>query len=398
MFALKSQALFLMAVITGSALGASNLAVGPNAVVPDGAPLPSASGAHIDSACDNLGSCGDICPNVGSVFVGDFAYDESTGGFVVVDVVTPDGIFRMGSGGCDVTDYASYAGVSQRGCAVDNATGDVYTASWNDQTIWHLDGGFNVLGSQILGQSYAGLAVDETNRLLYAATNASPDQLIEYSINSDGSVSATGNSWDIPWQATSDGFSAAALEYDDCSSTFMSINQDANVMEYFRLASGGLVGAGSCPLPQSFGWGFGLDFASVELNVADIAAFACDFPIGLVEPDPAICGSSQELGLAITGDCPGRVTLTVRGATPGGRVAFVYSAASGSFTIPSGYSTCPGTTLPLGGTPTLLTTVLVNSDGLATFTGNAPAAACGVIKVVGLDIATCVSSGAEVVQ
>jgi len=299
MLVLRANALILATAIVSPAFGATEIAVGPNAVVPDGAPLPESYVTHDEDACDLLGQCGVICPNAASVFIGDFAYDASTGGFVVVDVVTPDGIFRMDSGACNITDYASYAGVSQRGCGIDNDTGNVYTGSWNDQTIWQLDNDFNVLGSQNFGEPFAGIAVDEAARMLYAVINASPDQLVEYAILDDGSLEPSGNRWEVPWQAFSDGFTAAALEFDDCSSTFMSINQDANAMEYFRLEGGALVGAGSCDLPLGFGWGFGLDFANVDLKIADIGAFSCDFPVETVEPDAAICGGGDIADLTL---------------------------------------------------------------------------------------------------
>ena len=132
--------------------------------------------------------------------------------------------------------------------------------------------------------------MDEENQLLYCSTNSNPDELIEYSINADASVTATGNRWPIPWQEVSTGNASASLEYDDCSQTFISINQDANAVEYFQIQSGNLVGTGSCLLSLGFGWGFGLDFASLELKVADIESLSCDFPVVSIEPDDAICG------------------------------------------------------------------------------------------------------------
>ncbi len=282
----------LLGMMTTPATASPQLAVGPNAVVPDGAPLPVAR-VSANAACDNLGECGQICPSSGSVFIGDFGYDATNDRFAVVDVTTVDGVFWMDAQSCTIGDYAAYAGVSQRGCAVDNDNGSVYTASWNDDSIWHLDKAFGVLGSQYFGEAYSGLAVDEADRLLYAMTNADPDELIEYAIEADGSVTATGNRWTVPWATFSDGYSSASLEYDDCSSTFMTINQDSNSMEYFQLQAGELVSVGACTLPVGFGWGFGLNFATVELKVADIAAFACDFPVISVEPDEMICGGGS---------------------------------------------------------------------------------------------------------
>ena len=289
---LKTLSAFVLTLgFAATTLAAPKLAVGPNAVVPDGAPLPAAYTTH-DASCDLLGNCGDICPNPSSIFIGDMGYDIAAGVFYAIDVVTPDGIFTI-DGSCVTGAEGAFAGVSQRGCAYDNTNGVIYTNSWNDQTIWYVDTDYNVIGSSFQGESFAGAAVDEANGLLYCSTNASPDQIIEYSINADASPTATGNRWDIPWQEFSDGYSAASLEYDDCSETFILVNQDANAAEYFSLDGGNLVAAGSCPLPASFAWGFGLDFASVTLKVADVAAFACDFPILEVEPDAAICGGGD---------------------------------------------------------------------------------------------------------
>ena len=298
----RAKVALLIALPAPAAFAAGSLAHGPNAVVPDGAPLPAPYVAHADAACDNLGTCGVICPSGGSVFIGDFAYDLANDRFAVIDVTSPDGIFWMDASTCVVESYGDYAGISQRACGYDNVNSVIYTASWNDETIWRLDDDFNVLGSQFFGEGYAGLPVDEDGTRLFAATNASPDMLIEYSIEPDGSVTPTGESWAFPWGGFSDDFSAASLEYDDCSETFMSINQDANTMEYFQIQGGALVNTGYCPLPLSFGWGFGLNFASVDLKVADIASFACDFPIISVEADEAICGSGEIPDLTIRYD------------------------------------------------------------------------------------------------
>ncbi len=298
----KASVAMLVTIPALPALAASNLAVGPNAVVPAGAPLPHSYVPQADAACDNLGLCGEICPSGSSIFIGDFAYDIANDRFAVVDVPAADGIFWMDGQSCAVGDYVAYAGLSQRGCGIDNDNGVVYTGSWNDSTIWRLDLNFNVLGSQYFGEAYAGLAVDEAGEMLYAMTNASSDELIAYAIQPDGSVQPTGDRWTIPWGGPSDGYSSASLEYDDCSGTFMSINQDANTIEYFQIQSGALINVGYCALPLGFGWGFGLNFATVELKVADIQAFACPFPVMGVQPEDMICGGGEVPDLSIRYD------------------------------------------------------------------------------------------------
>ncbi len=280
----------MVTISLAQARAATDLAIGPNAVVPAGAPMPASHLPGAQAACDHLGICGAICPSGGSFFVADFAYDKANDRFAVIDVTSPDGIFWLDAASCQIGDYGSFAGVSQRGCAIDNISGIIYTASWNDHTVWRLDKGFNVLGSQLFSEDFGGLALDEERSRLYAATTADPDELIEYEIGLDGEITPTGERWPIPWGAFNDGYSTASLEYDDCSETFMAINQDANEVEYFKLQGSSLVSTGHCPLPGGVGWGFGLDFARATLSVADIASHSCDFPIVSLAPDGAICG------------------------------------------------------------------------------------------------------------
>ncbi|MAE71919.1 MAG: hypothetical protein CME06_15815 [Gemmatimonadetes bacterium] len=286
----RGSAAAMVAIFVAQAPAATDLAIGPNAVVPAGAPLPAAYRPRATAACDHLGVCGTICPSGGSFFIADFAYDKANDRFAVIDVTSPDGIFWLDAASCQVGQYGSFAGVSQRGCAIDNLSGIVYTAGWTDHEVWRVDEGFNVLGSQSFEEDFGGLAVDEDGSRLYAATTADPDELIEYEIGLDGEITPSGRRWPIPWGAFSDGFSAASLEYDDCSGTFMAINQDANEMEYFKLQGSSLISTGHCPLPGGIGWGFGLDFARVTLSVADIASYSCDFPIVSLAPDGAVCG------------------------------------------------------------------------------------------------------------
>ncbi|MFG0330710.1 MAG: FG-GAP repeat domain-containing protein [Phycisphaerales bacterium] len=105
------------------------------------------------------------------------------------------------------------------------------------------------------------------------------------------------------------------------------------------------------------------------------------------------CGGGG-FDLAINGTCPGAVTLTVSGATPGGTVAFIYAFGRGSVTIPQG-NPCAGTTLDLDGSATLLDTARANASGEASVSGNAPAAACGRVFLQALDVATCSTSDVE---
>lgn len=87
--------------------------------------------------------------------------------------------------------------------------------------------------------------------------------------------------------------------------------------------------------------------------------------------------------LSATGSCPGSMTFSVSGETPGGSIAFIYGTP-GSFTW--------------GGTPCTGTTVNINAPTIAqnstatSITGTVPQGACGVIRVQAVDVATCTVS------
>lgn len=75
------------------------------------------------------------------------------------------------------------------------------------------------------------------------------------------------------------------------------------------------------------------------------------------------------------GTCPGAMTYKASGASAGDNVALVFAASTGNFTIPSG--ACAGTQLGLGSAGIqLVGTTSANGAGVATFSGNAPPAAC----------------------
>lgn len=99
----------------------------------------------------------------------------------------------------------------------------------------------------------------------------------------------------------------------------------------------------------------------------------------------------------LSGTCPGRVTLDIRNATPVSTLAILYAVSTGSAVIP-GNQPCPGTVLDLGnGGLRLVGTVQTDASGSATFSGNAPAAACGGYVQV-LDLNDCATSNVVRVQ
>jgi streptogramin lyase len=110
--------------------------------------------------------------------------------------------------------------------------------------------------------------------------------------------------------------------------------------------------------------------------------------IAKLEIDPI-----TDLTMAVTGDCPGTVTITVSGATPGGQIAILFSPTTGSIRIPCGYD-CGGRGLGLGSNMRFVTIAIADGNGEATVSGNAPAAACsGFLQAV--DLQSCLTSGVE---
>jgi len=100
-------------------------------------------------------------------------------------------------------------------------------------------------------------------------------------------------------------------------------------------------------------------------------------------------GGSQVLTLAMTGGCPGSVTLTVSNATANGGIAMLYGAA-GSFTQNSPNRPCQGLTVAIN-VPTLGGTITANGSGTASLSFNTPPAACG-LTVQAVDLSSCTAT------
>lgn len=87
--------------------------------------------------------------------------------------------------------------------------------------------------------------------------------------------------------------------------------------------------------------------------------------------------------LSATGTCPGAMTFSVSGGTPGGLIAFLYGPP-GSFTWMG--SPCTGTTVDIA-SPTI-----AQLSTATTASGNAPGAVCGRIRVQAVDVSSCTVS------
>lgn len=99
------------------------------------------------------------------------------------------------------------------------------------------------------------------------------------------------------------------------------------------------------------------------------------------------------VSLVYSGPCPGPVSASVSGATAGGTVGLVFASCPGNFTIGSGV--CAGTQLGLCSTNLqLVQTGTADASGNITFSGPAPAVACGAY-IQAVDVTTCGTSNVE---
>lgn len=102
-------------------------------------------------------------------------------------------------------------------------------------------------------------------------------------------------------------------------------------------------------------------------------------------------GGAPGLTLAISGTCPGAMTLTVNGATASGTIAIAYGTP-GAFTIPSG--PCAGLVLDIGPSVTLAGMFGASASGDLTLNFNGPAGGCGA-TVQAVDLSSCTKSNTD---
>ena len=126
--------------------------------------------------------------------------------------------------------------------------------------------------------------------------------------------------------------------------------------------------------------------ASVVINFRYQGEFAHEWVVDNVIVDNV---GPAGPGLAVSGTCPGVMSLDASGMTAAGPVVFGYSLGAGSVTIPGG--ACAGLTLAMAA-PVQLGVVVADASGNASFAGNAPPNACGLVLVVAVDGATCTGS------
>ncbi|MCC6907608.1 MAG: hypothetical protein IT430_06690 [Phycisphaerales bacterium] len=101
--------------------------------------------------------------------------------------------------------------------------------------------------------------------------------------------------------------------------------------------------------------------------------------------------AGYDIALHLTGECPGQLRAAVTGATPGGRVAFIYARGAGSVRIPNG--PCTGTQLGLDASATLAALLTADGGGNAALMRSVGANLCGgAVLLQTLDATTCTPS------
>lgn len=101
-------------------------------------------------------------------------------------------------------------------------------------------------------------------------------------------------------------------------------------------------------------------------------------------------GSGIQPVITITGSCPGNVTVNVTNATPNRQVALLFGLNMGGTVIPPSFA-CAGTQLGITSQVQLVNNRNADANGNVTFSGAAPASACGRYLQV-LDVTTCNTS------
>lgn len=95
--------------------------------------------------------------------------------------------------------------------------------------------------------------------------------------------------------------------------------------------------------------------------------------------------------LRLVGSCPGTIEFVVEGATPNGRIAFLYARGLGGLRVPDG-NPCAGALLGLNATARLGRVVRADANGAASLSASVPPVACGRVFVQGLDIDSCATT------
>ncbi len=121
-------------------------------------------------------------------------------------------------------------------------------------------------------------------------------------------------------------------------------------------------------------------YESTELNWGS--------PFFIVDDTPP-----ADLTLAISGTCPGSMTVDVTNATPNSTIAVLYAVNTGSLLIPGG-NPCAGTELGLDTTTKLYSTETTDGTGSFTVGVTIPGPGCGLFVQI-LDVTSCETSNVD---
>ncbi len=189
--------------------------------------------------------------------------------------------------------------------------------------------------------------------------------------------------WIVVYSASNSAVSAYGFGWDCTNNKIWSTTTGPTVMDVNVDGSSGT---------NSFGptWGVSQGGADVYVDSRNPGMLSM-IVLGQGTPDSielydlavADCGGGGVFTLSATGTCPGPMTFSVTGETPGGTIAFLYGPP-GSFTWMG--TPCTGTTLDIA-VPTIAQLSTATS-----FSGNVPQAACGRIRVQAVDVASCTVS------
>jgi hypothetical protein len=188
-----------------------------------------------------------------------------------------------------------------------------------------------------------------------------------------------------PFRISSD-VGAADMNADDLPDLVLTSNAPNDVAVFTANPDGSLN-----PM-QRYGAGYQAHHSSIGDfdgdGIVDIATAISLPPSGINDAIVLLTGTARRsLDLSIAGSCPGTMTISATGATPGGRVRFLRATGTGNVVWPGG--SCAGTPLGLDDSMRPLRSVAADASGVASFTLTAPAAACGVILIQALDAASC---------
>jgi len=160
---------------------------------------------------------------------------------------------------------------------------------------------------------------------------------------------------------------------------------NVNAPGFFRCANG-CDGEGGDGDIASNPWTFSRTFddpASID--------YFCDqhIPFGMVGNVTVVAGGAPSL--AVTGDCPGEIVVTITGAGESAAVGIAIADAEGSAVIPSGQ--CAGTEIGLD-SPSLLGVLPANPDGRLRIERSVQLGLCGKFMQA-VDLSTCGATSVE---